>query len=190
MIRIIFSKEKNDQILLYTSCLKTLVNYLIFGWAGSSFLPMGFLQLRWAGTPLRCSAPASHSGAFPCLRAQVPGAWVSVVAAHRLSCPSAGGILVSRPGIKPMSPALAGGFLTTGLPGKSPLHTSYTGFTSNTFSYAVPDYRILCNLFSALSLFLPFTYLSECFSLSFEYFSFCPIPCLACLQPDNSVPSR
>ena len=34
-------------------------------------------------------------------------------------CLAACGILVPRPGIEPMSPALAGGFLTTGLPGKS-----------------------------------------------------------------------
>ena len=43
----------------------------------------------------------------------------SVVAVHRLSCPEARGILVPRPGIEPMSPALAGRFLTTGPPGKS-----------------------------------------------------------------------
>ena len=46
--------------------------------------------------------------------------WLSSCrAAHRLSCPKACGILVPRPGIKPASPALAGGFLTTGPPGKS-----------------------------------------------------------------------
>ena len=43
----------------------------------------------------------------------------SLVAAHRLSCPVACGILVPWPGIEPMSPALEGGFLTTGPPGKS-----------------------------------------------------------------------
>ena len=43
----------------------------------------------------------------------------SVVAARGLSCPMACGILVPRPGIEPMSPALEGGFLTTGPPGKS-----------------------------------------------------------------------
>ena len=46
----------------------------------------------------------------------------SVVAGHRLSCPKACGILVPRPGIESMSPALAGEFLTTGPPGKSCLH--------------------------------------------------------------------
>ena len=40
--------------------------------------------------------------------------------APRLSCSSANGILVPQPDSKPMTPALAGRFLTTGLPGKFP----------------------------------------------------------------------
>ena len=50
------------------------------------------------------------------------GTQASVVAANRLSCmwDVACGILVPRPGIKPVSPALAGGFLTTRQPGTSP----------------------------------------------------------------------
>ena len=43
-----------------------------------------------------------------------------LVAACRISCSKARGILVPQPGIKPASPAMQGGFLTTGLPGKSP----------------------------------------------------------------------
>ena len=43
----------------------------------------------------------------------------SVVVAHRLSCPTACGILVPQPGIEPVSSALEGGFFTTGPPGKS-----------------------------------------------------------------------
>ena len=43
----------------------------------------------------------------------------SIVAAHRLSCSVARGILVPHPGIEPMSHALQGRFLTTGPPGKS-----------------------------------------------------------------------
>ena len=43
----------------------------------------------------------------------------SLVDAHGLSCPVACGILVPRPGIEPASPALEGGFFTTGPPGKS-----------------------------------------------------------------------
>ena len=39
--------------------------------------------------------------------------------AQGLSCPSACGILIPRPGIEPVSPALEGGFLITGPSGKS-----------------------------------------------------------------------
>ena len=42
----------------------------------------------------------------------------SVIAAHRLRCPVACGILVPKPRIKPMSPTFKGRFLTTGPPGK------------------------------------------------------------------------
>ena len=54
------------------------------------------------------------------------GAWApeghgSIVVARGLSCPVTCGVVVPRPGMKPMSPALEGGFLITGLPGKSPL---------------------------------------------------------------------
>ena len=42
-----------------------------------------------------------------------------IVVAHKLSCSTACEILVPGPGIEPMSPALQGGFVTTGLPGKS-----------------------------------------------------------------------
>ena len=46
----------------------------------------------------------------------------SVVAVHGLSCPVACGILVPQLGIEPASPALEGGFLTTGPLGKSPMY--------------------------------------------------------------------
>ena len=44
----------------------------------------------------------------------------SLLEAHVLSCSVACGILIPQPGIEPMSPALQGRFLTTGLLGKSP----------------------------------------------------------------------
>ena len=47
-------------------------------------------------------------------------AWGSVVAVFRLRFPSACGNLFPWPGIKSTFPALAGGSLTTGPPGKSP----------------------------------------------------------------------
>ena len=43
----------------------------------------------------------------------------SLAVARELSCPGTCGIPIPRPGIKPRSPALEGGFLTTGSPGKS-----------------------------------------------------------------------
>ena len=46
-------------------------------------------------------------------------AWASLVATCRLSCPEACGIFVPRPWIELTSPALEGGFITTGSPGKS-----------------------------------------------------------------------
>ena len=44
----------------------------------------------------------------------------SVIVAYRYSCFTVCGILVPWPRIKPESPALQGGFFTTGQPGKSP----------------------------------------------------------------------
>ena len=109
----------------------------IFGCVGSSLLRTGFLQLRRAGATLRCGARASHCGGFSCCGARALGAWASVVVAQGLSScgsralerkPSSCGARASllcgmwdlpRPGLEPVSPALAGGFLTTAPPGKS-----------------------------------------------------------------------
>ena len=46
------------------------------------------------------------------------GVWASLVVALGLSCPSDVGILAPLPGMEPLPPALEGGFLTTGPPGK------------------------------------------------------------------------
>ena len=48
-----------------------------------------------------------------------------MVALHVLSCPRPWGILVPGPDVEPVTPALAGGFLITGLPGKSLPYISY-----------------------------------------------------------------
>ena len=45
--------------------------------------------------------------------------WILVVA-YEISCSAACGISVPQPEIQPTSPALQGGFLITGSPGKSP----------------------------------------------------------------------
>ena len=90
------------------------------------------------GLILHCGAWASHCGGFSCCGAWALGVWASVAVARglsscgswalecRLSSCGTWAQLLHRmwdlpgPGIEPMSPALAGGFLTTAPPGKSP----------------------------------------------------------------------
>ena len=71
------------------------------------------------GASRGCGAWASRCGDFSCCGARAHELTGSVVVAHRLSCPETRGIFIPRPGIKSMSSALLGGFLTTGPPGKS-----------------------------------------------------------------------
>ena len=116
---------------------KFIYSFLIFGCVGSSLLRVGFLQLRRAGATLRCGAQASHCSGFSCCGAWALGARASVVVAQGLSscgswaleyrlssCGARAQLLrgmwdLPSPRIKPVSPALAGGFLTTVPPGKS-----------------------------------------------------------------------
>ena len=108
----------------------------IFGCAGSSLLRAGFLQLQRVGATLRCSVQASHCGGFSCCRAQAVVVWASIVVARGLSncgsqalerrlssCGTRAQLLHSMwdlpgPGLEPVSPALAGRFLTTVPPEK------------------------------------------------------------------------
>ena len=89
---------------------------------------MGFPWLRRARATLRFSAWASHCGGFSCCGAWALGAGASVVVARGLSsCGSRASLLrgmwdLPGPGLEPVSPALAGGFLTTAPPGKSQEH--------------------------------------------------------------------
>ena len=110
---------------------------LIFGCVGSSLFCVGFLQLWRAGATLCCGVWASHCSGFSCCGARALGAQASVAVArglsscgsraleHRFSsCGAWAPLLRSMwdlpaPGIEPVSPALAGGFLTTVPSGKS-----------------------------------------------------------------------
>ena len=65
-----------------------------------------------------CGMQASHCGGFSCCRARALEPVGSAVVAHRLSCPECSMWNLPGPGIEPMSPALAGGFITNGPPGK------------------------------------------------------------------------
>ena len=93
-----------------------------------------------SGATLCCSARASHCSGFSCCGAQALRAQASVVVARGLS--SCGSRALERrlsscgarayslrgmwdppgPGLEPVSPAWAGGFLTTAPPGKPRLH--------------------------------------------------------------------
>ena len=107
-----------------------------FGCVGSSLLLAGSLPLWRAGATPRCSARASHCSVLSRCGAQAPDTWSSAVVAWgpsscgsratecRLSsCGSRAQLLHGMwdppgPGLEPVSPALAGGFLTTVPPGK------------------------------------------------------------------------
>ena len=125
----------------YNTCMKQVllfffINLFIFGCVGSSLLHVGFLQLWRAGATLRCGVWASHGSGFSCCRARALVAWASVVVACGLSncgsqalerrlssCGTWAQLLrcmwdLPGPGLEPVSPALAGGFLTTALPRK------------------------------------------------------------------------
>ena len=80
------------------------------------------------------SAQASPCSGFSCRGAQALGPWALAAAVlrlssygttHGLSCSAACGYLPG-PGIKPTSPALAGGFFTSRPPGTLPGSSSWT----------------------------------------------------------------
>ena len=146
-------KRKNDKYVcnalqlwncfhIHSFFIYKFIYLFIFGCVGSLLLCAGFLQLWQAGATLHCGVRASHCGGFSCCGARALGAWASVVVAFRLSscgsralehrlssCGAWASLLCSMwdlpgLGIEPMTPALAGGFLTTAPPGKSP-HTFF-----------------------------------------------------------------
>ena len=118
--------------------------FLVFLFSAASGLSYGMQDLPWgmwdislwhAGSLLRCTgfslvvacgfslsscgvqAPG-HVGSVVCgTQALLLRCASLVVVAHRLSCPVACWILVPWPGIEASSPALEGGFFTTGPPG-------------------------------------------------------------------------
>ena len=126
-------------LFIYLFILINSFTYLlfIFGCIGSSLWHGGFLQLWQAGATLRCGAWASHCSGFSCCGARALGARASVVVARGLSscgsralecrlssCGMWTWLVCSMwdlpgPGLVPVSPALAGAFLTTAPPGKS-----------------------------------------------------------------------
>ena len=125
----ISSFDLNSQFCIYINTVFYFFFLIfIFGCVGSSLVCAGFLQLWRAGATLRCGAQASHCSGFACC-----GAWAQGTQAQqfgmgalerRLSSCSTWAQLfcgmwdLPGPGLEPMSPALAGGFLSTAPPGK------------------------------------------------------------------------
>ena len=90
----------------------------IYFWLHWVFVAVcGLSVVRQAGATLGCGVRASHCGGFSCCGAQALQCTGSVVVAHGLSCSVACGIFLDQ-GSNPVSPALAGGFLTTEPSGK------------------------------------------------------------------------
>ena len=89
----------------------------IYGCVGSSFLCEGLPQLRQAGATLHRGARASH------YRGPPPAAEHRLQTRRLSNCGSRAQLLrgmrdLSRPGLEPVSPALAGRLSTTAPPGK------------------------------------------------------------------------
>ena len=78
-----------------------------------------FFNFGCTGSLLWCGLFVAAHGLLSSCGMRAPGRTGSLVVARGLSCPEACGILVPWPGIEPTSPALEGGFLTTGPSGKS-----------------------------------------------------------------------
>ena len=110
--------------------------FLVLAALGRCCCVRAFSSFLRAGAPLHCGARASHCRGFFCCGARALGMRASVVGACGLSscglqalerrissCGSRAQLLrgmwdLPRPGLEPVSPALAGGFLTTAPPGK------------------------------------------------------------------------
>ena len=100
-------------LLVLSAAFNIYLFIYLFGCVGSSWWHVGsFVAVH--GLFVAACGLLSSCGAWD------PERVGSVVVACRLSCPAACGTLVPWPGIKPASPALEGGFLTIGPPGKSP----------------------------------------------------------------------
>ena len=106
---------------LTSSCGQGFIYLFIFGCVSWVFIAARRLSLVVAsgGSCLAAAHGLLVAVAFICCRAWVLEPMGSVAVVHGLSCPWACGILVSGPGIEPMSPVLEGRFPTTGSPRKS-----------------------------------------------------------------------
>ena len=100
---------------LFLSCVLYDVCLFIFDCAGSLLLCAVFLRLRQVGASLRCGAWSSSCSGFSCCGALALEQGLGSCDAQPLVAPWN----LPELGIKPMSPALAGKFLSTVPPGRS-----------------------------------------------------------------------
>ena len=77
--------QKKRKIVFSLFFLIKFIYLFIFGWVGSSLLPVGSLQLRWAGATLRRGARAPHCSGLPRCGAWALGVRASAAVAHGLS---------------------------------------------------------------------------------------------------------
>ena len=106
----ILHTHRELSVYLFIYSFLAVLGLCCYTWAFSSCSKQGLLS--------SCGARASHCGGFSCCGAQALGHVGSVV----VGCTGLVAlwhVKFPRPGVEPMSPALAGGFLTTGPPGKS-----------------------------------------------------------------------
>ena len=189
--------------LLFVLFFKIKKNFFLY-----KFIYFTYFWLRWVFvvglglslvvasrgySPLRCAG--FSLGGFPCCRARALGARTSVVVAHRLSsCGTRaqwGMWDLPAPGLEPMSPALAGGFLSTVPPGK-PCIQCFKGETLLQYGYI--SFHLLVLLLSYFYIFICYksnnrdvqclfyavsfksveekTYLHSFYILSYEFFFF------------------
>ena len=115
------------QKILWPLCPKQRPEHFslfISGYSRSSWLHVGFLQSWWPGATLHPGAKASPCGGLSCCTTQAVG-HVGFSSCGTWAYLPRGMWDLPWPGIKPMLPALAGGFLTTGPPGKSRIPESF-----------------------------------------------------------------
>ena len=147
--------------------LKKIILFYFFGCIGS--------LLRHAGFSLVAACGFSSCGVWApgSMGSVVCGTWAlslrcksSVVVAPGLSCPTACGILVPRPGIEPASPELEGRFFTTGPPGKS-LCRSFKIFLINLFNWMIVDLQ--CHVhFRCTEQWFSYTYIHTYIHVPFQ----------------------
>ena len=128
-----------SRLAVMDSLVHMYIYIYIFFWTVFSLLHRLFCSCGERGLLSSRGAQASHCSGFSRCRARALGDWASVVVTHGLrSCSSQalehglsgygaqayllrGTWDLSRPGIEPISPALAGGFFTTEPPAKPDL---------------------------------------------------------------------